>query len=130
MIIDCHGHYTTEPEQLTEYRKAQLAGLDADPSFMPTRADLKITDDEIRERLEPAQLKLQRERGTDLTIFSPRAWTARISAAASRGVRTRTVNSRGRAVVAYNTETSATASSTVPYSCAASRTSVAPDAIA
>ena len=73
MIIDCHGHYTTEPEQLTEYRKSQLAGLDADPSFMPTRADLKITDDEIRERLEPAQLKLQRERGTDLMIFSPRA---------------------------------------------------------
>jgi 4-oxalmesaconate hydratase len=73
MIIDCHGHYTTEPEQLTEYRKAQLAGLDADPSFMPSRADLNITDDEIRERLEPAQLKLQRERGTDMTIFSPRA---------------------------------------------------------
>lgn len=73
MIIDCHGHYTTEPAQLTEYRKAQLDGLAADPSFLPSRADLKITDDEIRERLEPAQLKLQRERGTDLTIFSPRA---------------------------------------------------------
>jgi len=73
MIIDCHGHYTTEPAQLTEYRKAQLDGLAADPSFLPSRADLKISDDEIRERLEPNQLKLQRERGTDLTIFSPRA---------------------------------------------------------
>ena len=73
MIIDCHGHYTTEPAQLTEYRKAQLDGLEADPSFLPSRADLNISDDEIRERLEPAQLKLQRERGTDLTIFSPRA---------------------------------------------------------
>ena len=73
MIIDCHGHYTTEPAQLTEYRKAQLEGLKADPSFLPSRADLNITDDEIRERLEPAQLKLQRERGSDLTIFSPRA---------------------------------------------------------
>ncbi|TDI67145.1 MAG: amidohydrolase [Alphaproteobacteria bacterium] len=73
MIIDCHGHYTTEPAQLTDYRKAQLAGLEADPSFLPSRADLNISDDEIRERLEPAQLKLQRERGTDLTIFSPRA---------------------------------------------------------
>ena len=40
---------------------------------MPSRASLKITDDEIRESLEGAQLKLQRERGTDLTIFSPRA---------------------------------------------------------
>ena len=33
----------------------------------------QISDDEIRESLEKAQLKLQRERGTDLTIFSPRA---------------------------------------------------------
>ncbi|HZZ36562.1 MAG TPA: amidohydrolase family protein, partial [Caulobacteraceae bacterium] len=30
-------------------------------------------DDEIRESLENAQLKLQRERGSDLTVFSPRA---------------------------------------------------------
>lgn len=73
MIIDCHGHYTTEPEALTAYRKQQLAALDADPSFLPTRADLNISDDEIRERLEPNQIKLQKERGTDLSIFSPRA---------------------------------------------------------
>ncbi|MEK9848721.1 MAG: amidohydrolase family protein, partial [Rhodospirillaceae bacterium] len=73
MIIDCHGHYTTEPEALTEYRKQQLAALDADPSFLPTRADLNISDDEIRERLEPNQIKLQKERGTDVSIFSPRA---------------------------------------------------------
>ena len=73
MIIDCHGHYTTEPVQLTDYRKAQLEGLAADPSFLPSRADLNVSDDEICERLEPAQLKLQNERGTDLTIFSPRA---------------------------------------------------------
>ena len=32
-----------------------------------------ITDDEIRETITGGQLKLQRERGTDLTIFSPRA---------------------------------------------------------
>ena len=73
MIIDCHGHYTTEPEPLTEYRKNELAGVNADPSFKPSPANLNITDDQIRERLEPAQLTLQRERGTDLTIFSPRA---------------------------------------------------------
>ena len=47
MIIDCHGHYTTEPSQLTDYRKSQLDALDADPSFIPTPADLKISDDEI-----------------------------------------------------------------------------------
>ena len=34
---------------------------------------MNVSDDEIRESLEKAQLKLQRERGTDLTIFSPRA---------------------------------------------------------
>jgi len=33
----------------------------------------KISDDQIRDSLENAQLKLQRARGTDLTIFSPRA---------------------------------------------------------
>jgi 4-oxalmesaconate hydratase len=32
-----------------------------------------IGDDEIRDSIEGAQLRIQRERGTDLTIFSPRA---------------------------------------------------------
>src|SRR5580704_11341790 len=32
-----------------------------------------IGDDELRESVEGAQLKFQRERGTSLTIFSPRA---------------------------------------------------------
>ncbi|MEK9645440.1 MAG: amidohydrolase family protein [Alphaproteobacteria bacterium] len=73
MIIDCHGHYTTEPDALTDYRKAQLAGVDNDPNFVPSAAVLNITDDQIREKLEPNQIKLQKERGTDMTIFSPRA---------------------------------------------------------
>ncbi|MDE0057646.1 MAG: amidohydrolase, partial [Defluviicoccus sp.] len=72
MIIDCHGHYTTAPAALREYRAAQVEGLE-DPGYRPMPADLGISDDEIRESLEGAQLKLQRERGTDLTIFSPRA---------------------------------------------------------
>jgi 4-oxalmesaconate hydratase len=72
MIIDCHGHYTTAPKQLEAFRDKQLAGL-ADPPRRPTSTDLGITDDEIRASLEGAQLKLQRERGTDITIFSPRA---------------------------------------------------------
>ena len=74
MIIDCHGHYTTEPKDLPRFRKEQTAAAAAkDKSAMPARAGLKMSDDEIRESLEGAQLKLQRERGTDLTIFSPRA---------------------------------------------------------
>src|SRR6266571_6332362 len=70
MVIDCHGHYTSEPTALLEYRKQQVAALN-DPSRAP--GSLRISDDEIREKLEPAQLKFQRERGTDVAIFSPRA---------------------------------------------------------
>ncbi|HEY1745653.1 MAG TPA: amidohydrolase family protein [Xanthobacteraceae bacterium] len=74
MIIDCHGHYTTEPKDLHRFRKEQTAAANAkDKIAMPSRASLKISDDEIRESIEQNQLKLQRERGTDLTIFSPRA---------------------------------------------------------
>jgi 4-oxalmesaconate hydratase len=70
MIIDCHGHYTTVPAEMDQYRNAQLADL-ANVSRGSVSED--ITDDQLRESLEGAQLKLQRERGTDLTIFSPRA---------------------------------------------------------
>jgi 4-oxalmesaconate hydratase len=72
MIIDCHGHYTTAPKELEAYRQAQLAAL-IDPLHGPSKNAPTITDDQLRESLENAQLKLQRDRGTDLTIFSPRA---------------------------------------------------------
>jgi len=72
MIIDCHGHYTTAPKQLEEWRKRQIAALE-DAKQVPAKGTLGISDEEIRASLEGAQLKLQRERGTDLTIFSPRA---------------------------------------------------------
>ncbi|HTK35299.1 MAG TPA: amidohydrolase family protein [Caulobacteraceae bacterium] len=71
MIIDCHGHYTTAPKGLQDFRDAQIAGVN-DPSQRPT-GDPKVSDDEIRQSIEGAQMKLQRERGLDLTIFSPRA---------------------------------------------------------
>jgi 4-oxalmesaconate hydratase len=76
MIIDCHGHYTTEPKDLHRFRKEQTAAANAkdkDKTAMPSRASLKMSDDEIRDSIEGNQLKLQRERGTNLTIFSPRA---------------------------------------------------------
>ena len=72
MIIDCHGHYTTAPASLQKFRDRQIAGLKTDVD-VPTSAQANISDDEIRDSLENAQLKLQRARGTDLTIFSPRA---------------------------------------------------------
>ncbi|HEX6296317.1 MAG TPA: amidohydrolase family protein [Burkholderiales bacterium] len=67
MIVDIHGHYTTAPQSLWDWRKKQAAGERPGP--------LRISDDQIRESLEGAQLKLQRERGTDVTFFSPRAST-------------------------------------------------------
>ena len=36
MIIDIHGHYTTEPQALHAFRDKQLAGL-ADPARKPRR---------------------------------------------------------------------------------------------
>lgn len=74
MIIDIHCHYTTEPQALHTFRDKQLAGL-ADAARKPaakTLADLNISDEMIIKSVEP-QLKLQRERGSDLTVFSPRA---------------------------------------------------------
>jgi 4-oxalmesaconate hydratase len=72
MIIDCHGHYTTAPKALEEYRKRQLADFAA-PRHAPAKGSVAISDDQIRDSLESAQLRMQRERGTDLTVFSPRA---------------------------------------------------------
>ena len=38
-----------------------------------TRPPCSISDDDIRETIEANQLKLMNERGSDLTVFSPRA---------------------------------------------------------
>ncbi len=65
LIIDCHGHYTTAPPALEKYRQAQLAGEHPRSPH--------ISDEEIRPSIETQQLRLQRERGGDLTLFSPRA---------------------------------------------------------
>ncbi len=72
MIIDCHGHYTTAPEAHTLWRKAQLEAFEEAGS---APAYPSISDDEIRTSIEQNQLRLINERGTDLTIFSPRAST-------------------------------------------------------
>ena len=68
MIIDVHGHYTTAPRQLREWRERQIASAGT-----PFREGLTITDDEIRETIINGQLKLQQDRGTDVALFSPTA---------------------------------------------------------
>jgi 4-oxalmesaconate hydratase len=71
MIIDCHGHYTTAPKQLQAYRDAQIAALKTNTQAAD-RGTITVSDDELRASVQP-QLKFQKDRGTDLTIFSPRA---------------------------------------------------------
>ncbi len=68
MIIDVHGHYTTAPTELREWRQRQIASIGA-----PFTEKLQISDDQIRETIERGQLKLQRDRGTDVALFSPTA---------------------------------------------------------
>jgi 4-oxalmesaconate hydratase len=70
VIIDCHGHYTTAPEAHGLWRQAQVA---ADQAGEPFPAYPVISDDEIVDTIENNQLRLLRERGADMTIFSPRA---------------------------------------------------------
>lgn len=70
MIIDIHGHYTTAPEAHSQWRVDQLAAFEAGE---PSPAYPNISDDDIRDSIEKNQMKLIRERGSDLTIFSPRA---------------------------------------------------------
>ena len=70
MIIDIHGHYTTAPELHNQWRIDQLAAYAAG---QPSPEYPEISDEIIRETIEQNQLKLIKERGSDLTIFSPRA---------------------------------------------------------
>ena len=68
MIIDAHGHYTTVPAELRAYRALQIANLGR-----PVKGNVQISDEQIQATLEAEQLKKQRERGTDVTLFSPQA---------------------------------------------------------
>ena len=73
MIIDCHGHYTTTPPQIEAYRNEQRALLAKDQNHIFAKGHVTISDDEIRDSIVNNQLKVQQDRGTDVTIFSPRA---------------------------------------------------------
>ncbi|MFC3580862.1 amidohydrolase family protein [Sphingomonas hylomeconis] len=70
MIIDCHGHYTVLPAAHDAWREQQKAAFKAGT---PCPAYPDISDAEIRETIEANQLRLVKERGADMTIFSPRA---------------------------------------------------------
>ena len=65
-----HGHYTVLPKAHDDWRLAQVAAFKAGEAALPYPP---ISDDEIRETIEANQLRLVKERGADMTIFSPRA---------------------------------------------------------
>lgn len=71
MIIDCHCHYTTEPHQHHAFREAQVSYAQNRAGAAPLYPG--IGDDEIRASIEDNQLRLLRQRGIDMTVFSPRA---------------------------------------------------------
>src|SRR3954453_1154687 len=68
MIIDVHGHYTTAPRSVQEWRQKQIAAFPE-----PYNEPFVITNDEIVETITNGQLKLQKDRGTDVALFSPTA---------------------------------------------------------
>lgn len=70
MIIDCHGHFTTVPKSFRDWRAKQVEHAE-DPLNGPKKEDAILSDDVIREAVGSGQLKLQQERGYDLTLFSP-----------------------------------------------------------
>ncbi len=72
MIIDIHGHYTTAPAQLGVWRDLQIAFTEG-RGEAPDPAALRISDADIRDTIEANQLSLMNDRGTDITVFSPRA---------------------------------------------------------
>jgi 4-oxalmesaconate hydratase len=71
LIIDCHGHFTTEPQKHHDFRQAQVAYAEGKSPERPVYPG--ISDTELSVIVEGNQLRLQKERGSDLTIISPRA---------------------------------------------------------
>jgi hypothetical protein len=72
LIIDCHGHYTTAPKALENWRNRR-SPASRTRRRCPKCSDLKISDDELRESIETNQLKLMKERGRDSRSSAPRA---------------------------------------------------------
>jgi len=73
MIIDVHGHFTTTPPQVADFRKQQVAEFKRSGQVL--RDPPPVSDAEIRAALEANQLRIMNERGIDLTLFfATRHW--------------------------------------------------------
>jgi 4-oxalmesaconate hydratase len=73
LIIDCHGHFTTTPPGVGAWRDAQIAATTPEAIAEIGAREYEVSDQELVDAVSEAQLAHQRERGTDLVIFSPRA---------------------------------------------------------
>src|SRR5688500_8785023 len=71
MIIDVHGHFTTAPLALQQFRDEQLAALGAGTARKLVRP--QFSDEVIRERISSEQLPAMQDRGEDLMLISPKA---------------------------------------------------------
>lgn len=70
MVIDCHGHYTTVPQEHATWSTRLKEALEAGEQAPPYPA---MSDEEIRDSIESNQLKMIRDRGIDVVLLSPRA---------------------------------------------------------
>ena len=70
LVIDCHGHFTAEPDEFHAFRRSQLDYVAGRAESIPEYGG--IPDDELRRIITDNQLRLQTERGTDVTVLSPR----------------------------------------------------------
>jgi 4-oxalmesaconate hydratase len=68
MFIDIHGHFTTVPAPIKDWRDRQIAEIERGHHLEP---DVDVSDAQLAEAIEAGQLARQREHGIDLTIFSP-----------------------------------------------------------
>jgi 4-oxalmesaconate hydratase len=57
LIIDCHGHYTTAPKALENLAQPADRRHQGPVGHAQSAADLKISDDELRESIETNQLR-------------------------------------------------------------------------
>ena len=73
MIIDIHGHYTTAPSALGAWRDRQIAAIASPRGRSRTSRRCASATTNMRETSRPTSCKLMHERGSDLTVFSPRA---------------------------------------------------------
>ena len=84
MIIDCHGHYTTTPPEVGEYREKQKAAVANDPDFKGEKGTMDIRFAKQLTSFEKSAgdaLKAIEERGG--TAFVIKATKARVSGTTS-----------------------------------------------